>query len=81
MRLWKAMTPAVNTIASIPNTANSIDGLTYFIMKVAMNREQMKNIIAKILYCCESTSALCSSIPSAINTLVPYCIMKVQHII
>ena len=46
MRFWKAMTPSVNTIANTPKTANSMAGFTYFIRKVAMKREQIKNSIA-----------------------------------
>ena len=68
-------------MASTPKMASSMAGFTYFIKKVAMKREQMKNSMAKMLNRCDSTSAACSSIPSAINTRVPYCIIKVQHII
>ena len=46
-----------------------------------MKREQQNITIAMMLYCCDSTSAACSPIPSAMSTRVPYCMMKVQHII
>ena len=44
-------------------------------------RMRQKSTIATMFHCCDSTSAACSLIPSAMKTRVPYWMMKVQQVI